>query len=81
MGRPYPDGERKLAEVALSANPIWRDRRGQRVELEKGGVEDGEVPFGTYIYIYIWNDIIYVILCFYYTMLYLIMFYYIILEY
>ena len=49
MGRPYPDGERKLAEVALSANPIWRDRRGQRVELEKGGVEDGEVPFGTYI--------------------------------
>ena len=24
-------------EVALSSNPIWRDRNGQRVELEKGG--------------------------------------------
>ena len=44
-----------MTEVALSSNPIWRDRRGQRVELEKGGdrktegsasppVEDGVYP-------------------------------------
>ena len=32
-----------VTEVALSSNPIWRDRRGQRVELEKGGALDGGV--------------------------------------
>ena len=32
-----------MAQVALSSNPIWRDRNGQRVELEKGrGIPCGE---------------------------------------
>lgn len=30
------DREGRCQLVALSANPIWRERRGQRCELEKG---------------------------------------------
>ncbi|CAJ1435261.1 unnamed protein product [Effrenium voratum] len=30
------DGDGRYHLVALSSNPIWRDRKGQRRELEKG---------------------------------------------